>query len=69
MGAGLKSFFRSIACLEHVPWSMQILWNLRFLTKDVNKLNDFCKEAAEKRYKMGPTNKDVFHHLVRLIHY
>ncbi|KLO13822.1 high nitrogen upregulated cytochrome P450 monooxygenase 2 [Schizopora paradoxa] len=57
---GMENF----ALLQHIPWVMQILWKIPFISGDVNRLKVFCKTRARVRLAEGSQVKDVYHYLI-----
>lgn len=56
--------FRTVGCLQHIPWAMPLLFKLPMVVKTIEAVRSFSHDTVQWRKSTGSPSKDIYHYLV-----
>ena len=62
----LNTGYSDAKWISHIPWAFPFLAHVPGASAKWTKMQKVGEDTVEYRVKLGPTRKDLFHHLVRM---
>ena len=63
------AFYRAVTLLGHVPWLAEFLALVPAVVNALDEMKQLYFDRAVARKKEGTREKDLFHYLVRGVHF